>query len=165
MPTPPQPTPPRPAYVPTTPLPDVKWRPATPYEAAMVTSPSPDRPPTVLDEAAAVVDGPRRADYGTPSENHGRTAALWSAYLGIPITARQVCMLNVLQKISRDARAAKRDNLVDIAGYVRNVEMIQADEQVTAMRRAVAALTAMEAAVDEAARAVHAQPEEHVDAD
>jgi hypothetical protein len=80
--------------------------------------------PTILDEAAAIVDGPRRADYGTPAENHGRTAALWSAYLCVPITARQVCQLNILQKLSRDAHTAQRDNLVDIAGYARNAELL-----------------------------------------
>lgn len=80
-------------------------------------------PESILAEAARIVDGPRRTDYGTPAENHGRTAALWAAYLGVPITARDVCILNVLQKASRDRHGPKRDNLVDIAGYARNAEL------------------------------------------
>jgi hypothetical protein len=32
--------------------------------------------------------------------------------------------LNVLQKISRDAHLEKRDNLVDVVGYVANIEII-----------------------------------------
>ncbi len=80
---------------------------------------------SVLDEAGAVVDGPRRASYGSPAENHGRTAAMWSAYLGVKITARQVCMLNILQKVSRDAHSARHDNLVDLCGYARNAELIE----------------------------------------
>lgn len=80
---------------------------------------------SILDEAAAVVNGPRRSDYGTPLENHTRTAALWSAYLGVPITPRQVCILNVLQKASRDAHAPKRDNLVDIAGWAENAHQCE----------------------------------------
>ena len=82
---------------------------------------------TILEEAAKAVDGPRNEDYGHPLDNHGRTAALWSAYLGIPITPEQVCFLNVLQKISRGMNRITRDTLVDIAGYARNVEMVQAE--------------------------------------
>ena len=78
----------------------------------------------ILKEAARVVDGPRQESYGHPLRNHARTAALWSAYLGVTITPRQVCMLNSLQKISRDANRAKRDNLVDLAGWARNAEMV-----------------------------------------
>ena len=77
----------------------------------------------VLDEAQAIVDGPRRETYGIPMENHTRTAMMWSAYLKTPITPRQVCMLNVLQKISRDAYSPKHDNLVDIAGWARNAQL------------------------------------------
>lgn len=90
---------------------------------------------SILAEAARIVDGPRREDYGLPHENHGRTAALWNAYLdtgyrdsGVhskPLTARDICMLNILQKISRDRHCPKRDNLVDIAGYARNAELCE----------------------------------------
>ena len=82
--------------------------------------------PSILAEAEAIVHGDRQADYGTPLENHSRTAALWSAYLGHPVTARQVCMLNILQKISRDVHHSKRDNLVDIAGYAENANLCEA---------------------------------------
>lgn len=80
---------------------------------------------SVLAEATKIVDGARRAAYGTPQENHTRTAEMWSTYLGVKVTARQVCMLNILQKISRDAHAATHDNLVDIAGYARNAELVE----------------------------------------
>ena len=85
---------------------------------------------TILEEASRVVDGERMESYGRPTENHQRTADLWSAYLGRRITADQVCMLNLLQKISRHAHSWKRDNLVDIAGYARNAEMVAADTYV-----------------------------------
>ena len=86
-----------------------------------------NHPPTgsILAEAEAIVHGSRQADYGTPLANHSRTAALWSAYLGIPVTARQVCMLNILQKVSRDAYRSKRDSLVDIAGYAENANLCE----------------------------------------
>lgn len=76
----------------------------------------------ILEEAAEIVTGDRLSDYGHPKVNHDRTAALWSAYLGIEINARQVCWLNVLQKASRDVHRTKRDNLVDGAGYLENAE-------------------------------------------
>lgn len=82
-------------------------------------------PETILEEARRIVDGDRRQDYGHPSENHGMTAALWTAYLGVDVTARDVCLLNILQKVSREGSGApKRDNLVDIAGFARNAEIV-----------------------------------------
>jgi hypothetical protein len=74
----------------------------------------------VLDEAKGIVCGDRQDAYGLPEVNHDRTAKLWSVFLGIPITARQVCYLNVLQKCSREVNCSKRDTDVDIAGYVAN---------------------------------------------
>jgi len=80
---------------------------------------------TVLDEAQRLVHGARRHDYGTPFENHSRTAALWSAYLQVSLSPEQVCFLNILQKISRSVTSVTRDTLVDIAGYAANVELVQ----------------------------------------
>ena len=83
-------------------------------------------------EVASVTSGAQRGrDYGTPTENHGCTAAMWSAYVSrrfgidVEITPRDVCMLNALQKISRDANRAKRDNLIDLAGYAENADRIE----------------------------------------
>jgi hypothetical protein len=80
---------------------------------------------SILDEAQAIVHGPRRTDYGHPFDNHSRTAAFWSDYLGIPITPEQVCMMNILQKVSRSMTSITRDTLVDIAGFAANVELIE----------------------------------------
>jgi hypothetical protein len=86
---------------------------------------------TILTEAAEATSGDRQRDYGHPAENHHTTAEMWQAYLRrkysvlVGFTSRDICMMNILQKISRDANAPKRDNLVDIAGYARNCEMIE----------------------------------------
>ena len=72
---------------------------------------------SVLDEAKRIVSGSRNDDYGTPERNHARIAQMWSAYLGVEVTPRDVCAMMVLVKVSRDRNAAKRDNAVDIAGY------------------------------------------------
>lgn len=87
----------------------------------------------ILAEADMLTSGDRNKSYGSPLDNHGCTAAMWSAYLsrrhGVSLTLspEDVCFLNVLQKCSRAANSAdvKRDTIVDIAGYARNAEMVQ----------------------------------------
>lgn len=85
---------------------------------------------TVLDEAAQIVDGPRRHTYGHPRDNHARTAAIWTAQLsrklkpGERITPRDVCLLNAGQKLAREVNRPHRDNLVDLAGWARNAELV-----------------------------------------
>jgi hypothetical protein len=84
----------------------------------------------VLTEADEIVNGARQDTYGHPADNHGCTAEMWTAYLNrkydidLDLDTRDVCWLNVLQKISRDAHLEKRDNLVDVVGYVANIEII-----------------------------------------
>ena len=81
---------------------------------------------SILEEAGQAIHGDRNHDYGHPIINHSITADLWSTYLQCEITAEQVCMMNILQKVSRSASGVMtRDTLVDIAGYAGNVEMIQ----------------------------------------
>jgi len=79
----------------------------------------------IAEEANEIVNGARRNSYGTPLDNHTRTAEFWSTYLKIKITPEQVCYLNMLQKISRSMQVDKRDNGVDIIGYALNVEIIK----------------------------------------
>jgi hypothetical protein len=79
--------------------------------------------------AREAVYGQRRLDYGTPKANHERTAALWSAYLGHPIRAVDVCLMNILQKVSRGAHSLTHDTLVDIAGYAENAHLVRNPEQ------------------------------------
>lgn len=94
----------------------------------------------ILLEADKIIHGDRQQAYGTPLKNHSRTAALWSAYLGVQITAEQVCFMNILQKVSRSATGVRqRDTLVDIAGFAGNVEMIE-DEREAQQRLLEAAI-------------------------
>lgn len=78
---------------------------------------------TILQEAQRLVYGDRGADYGHPLDDFTRTAAIWSAILGAPVTAEQVglCMIGV--KISRQCNKPKRDNMADAAGYAGTVQM------------------------------------------
>ena len=83
----------------------------------------------ILTEANTLVAGDRNDDYGHPADDFDRTAAIWSAILGTPITAAQVglCMIGV--KLSRETHRHKPDNLVDIAGYAQTVAMVREREE------------------------------------
>lgn len=89
---------------------------------------------TILDEAAEITSGPRAESYGHPADNHARTALIWTGILwrklrpGCIITAEDVCLCNVGQKLSRQVHEPKRDNLVDGCGYLRNIEQMQERE-------------------------------------
>ena len=79
---------------------------------------------TILEEAARLTSEDRQQVYGHPADDYARTAALWSAYLGTPVTALQAQMCMVLVKVSRLANTpGHRDSIVDIAGYARTYEM------------------------------------------
>jgi hypothetical protein len=90
---------------------------------------------SALAEAHGLVNGARQQSYGHPLDNHTTTAEMLAAYverkygIRIPFDAEDVCWFNVLQKVSREANDPKRDNRVDVAGYVENVEMIEAERR------------------------------------
>lgn len=92
------------------------------------TTPSEHAMMDVLNEARLIIFGDRNADYGPPEINHARTATLWSVYLGITVTPRQVCLMNILQKIGRECNCEKPDNLIDIIGYAANAAACTAAE-------------------------------------
>jgi hypothetical protein len=78
----------------------------------------------ILEEANGLVSTDRQRDYGHPLDDFARTAALWTAILGFPIEPEQVGLCMAAVKISRECNRHKRDNLVDLAGYARTVELI-----------------------------------------
>lgn len=87
---------------------------------------------TVLQEAQRIVDGQRKAKYGPPEVNHAATADFFRVWVkrrygtDVAFDSRDVCMFNILQKCSREAHVHDRDNMVDIPGYCRNVEIVMA---------------------------------------
>ena len=93
---------------------------------------------TILEEAARLTSNDRQKDYGHPLDNHGLTGDLWGAWLErrfrlpggtLELTAEDVCDLNALQKLSREAHARKRDTDVDVCGYMRNKEMARDERE------------------------------------
>jgi hypothetical protein len=75
-------------------------------------------PKNVLADVAEIIEQ-RAKTHGDFQDNFKMTAALWSAYLEVDITASQVAVLNILQKVSRDQSSenANEDNLNDATGY------------------------------------------------
>lgn len=72
----------------------------------------------VLYKAIEVITGDRNMQYDEPSRNFEVIAELWSTYLGIPVQAHDVAILNILQKVSRAMTSPdKEDHWIDIAGY------------------------------------------------
>ncbi len=67
---------------------------------------------------ADLVGGERALQHGDALEAHTNIAALWSAYLGMPVTARDVALLMVLLKVARTKTGtANPDDFIDAAGY------------------------------------------------
>jgi hypothetical protein len=73
-------------------------------------------PGDFLTEAKAIIQD-RGLEYGHPSDNMQRTAALWSTYLEMPIHDYQVAMCLALVKIARSMETGKADTYIDLASY------------------------------------------------
>ena len=82
----------------------------------------------VLEEANRIAGQDRSRDYGHPLLNHERIARYWTDFLANrepgPLKPREVALMMILLKVAREQHTPKRDSLVDIAGYVKCVEMM-----------------------------------------
>lgn len=81
-----------------------------------------------LDDVKATVTGPRQQSYGLPEVNHLRTATLWNVAPDVSVSPAQVCILNALQKLSREFHAHDIDNLRDACGFIANAVACYAAE-------------------------------------
>ena len=84
---------------------------------------------SILVEADRLVSVDRQADYGHPIDDFSRSAAMWSAILGIEVQAEQIPLCMIAVKMSRELNRAKRDNLVDIAGYAKTLALVHEERQ------------------------------------
>lgn len=76
-----------------------------------------DTKTVILEEANEAVAA-REFTHGECVENNKNIADLWSAYLGLPITADEVAIMMMLLKVGRTkSRKAVKDHFVDMAGY------------------------------------------------
>ena len=71
-----------------------------------------------LEEADTLINGQRQEDYGTPRQNFGVIADMWSAYLGADIEPRDVANMMALLKIARMRMTNHRDSALDTCGYI-----------------------------------------------
>lgn len=69
-------------------------------------------------DAIAAMKTDRNRTHGDPQETLGRIAAMWSAYLGIPVSAAQVASMMALLKIARSGHAYDRDHYLDGIAYL-----------------------------------------------
>lgn len=112
------------------------YRPVKVESGGTFTTPSqPPPPPPGFAERIVELVKNRGSDYAHPSDNHQLTADLWSAWasrrLGVSVSfsAEDVCVLNVLQKLSRLAHVTKDDSWLDVLGYGENVAMLRSDQR------------------------------------
>lgn len=89
---------------------------------------------SILQEAERLVSSDRQSSYGHPSEDFSKTGRIWGALLSkwaketngdspIPPQLVGLCMAGL--KLSREVHLHKRDNLVDAAGYIKTVDLIE----------------------------------------
>lgn len=77
----------------------------------------------IADEAKRIVDGSRRAAYGTPEQNFERIARFWTAYFqntgrDVTVTAQDVSPMMRLMKEARLCETPDHlDSHVDLVGY------------------------------------------------
>ena len=80
----------------------------------------------ILAEALEVINGERQDTYGSPEDSFELIGDYWTVYIRekfkqnpeARITPRDVALMMTLFKIAREHNQAKRDNLVDAAGYI-----------------------------------------------
>ena len=72
----------------------------------------------ILEKADEFISATRDEVYGDPRKNHARIAEMWSAILGVDVTAEEVVLCMIAVKMSRLCEAPRHeDSWVDIAGY------------------------------------------------
>jgi len=84
---------------------------------------------TVLQEAEAIIHGPRNEAYGEAKKEFATIALMFYALTGHNITAQQAALFMVLLKLRRDSHKHKRDNIVDAAGYLGLLAQIEGDDE------------------------------------
>jgi hypothetical protein len=75
----------------------------------------------VLDLAKEVINGERQDQYGNPEDSFALIAEFWTSYIkriNRDLNKKDVAMMMSLLKHAREVYQAKKDNLVDAAGYI-----------------------------------------------
>ncbi len=83
---------------------------------------------SVLSEAERIVNGDRQADYSDPVENFKHIAEIASAISKEELSPTTCAIVMIAVKLAREDYKHKRDNLVDLAGYVEILNRIKENE-------------------------------------
>ena len=79
---------------------------------------------SILDDAAAIVNGEKQQQYGHPSVHFARVAAGWETIFADGIfDEERIALAMVWFKMCRQLQANKRDNIVDAIGYLLTADM------------------------------------------
>lgn len=71
----------------------------------------------ILEAARVCVCGEREQDYGTQEDSFALIGKLWTAYMGVLFTPKDVAIMMALLKVARIKAGDKADSFVDLAGY------------------------------------------------
>ena len=71
----------------------------------------------ILEQAKICVCGHRQSDYGNPENSFARIGKLWSAYMDIEFTPKDVAVMMGLLKVARIKAGNTIDSAIDLAGY------------------------------------------------
>ena len=78
-----------------------------------------EEPESTLQEAHRLVYGDRGEDYGHPSDDYGRTVAIFNAWTGHNLSTLDGVRFMHAVKLSRQIESpTKRDHYVDASGYM-----------------------------------------------
>lgn len=83
---------------------------------------------SILSEAERIVNGERQADYSDPVENFKHISAIASAISKKELSPTTCAIVMIAVKLARENFKHKRDNLVDLAGYVEILNRIKESE-------------------------------------
>ena len=101
---------------------DTNKKVGTPTDTPTATDTPTDTPTTraeILDAAKKIVTGDREKQYGSPEDNFGVIARLWSTYAGREFTPVDVAMMMTLLKVARIKTGHyKADSYIDACGYL-----------------------------------------------
>ncbi len=83
---------------------------------------------SILSEAERIVNGDRQADYSDPVANFKHIAEIASAISKEELSPTTCAIVMIAVKLARENYKHKRDNLVDLAGYVEILHRIKENE-------------------------------------
>lgn len=78
----------------------------------------PNKRSSILQEAEALINGPREYHYGTPRDNFQRIALGWSVLLDADVSPEQVALCMAWLKMARLVNGPHEDSYVDGAAYL-----------------------------------------------